>query len=174
MEKIAEFSYERLWVIGAVFGTLKNAYEIREILVKNPKIELAHVIQEPARKFLAGYSFEPVADITLSCLPRELSVVCSGFDRKGMVDLIKEVKEKTGLTERALNPGFFKGLEMEVKLIHSQNYEYAKLISDKSKYDMGRVVNSLYYSNFLNRYMGFNQENSFRKSGERFGIKLIG
>ena len=173
MTNIAEFNYEQMWVLGSLFCTLRNAYELREGFTGDKNYQFSDVKMDGGRKIMDGFTFKPASSLVLVCLPRKLAVICAGCDKVGMKGIIEEVKKRGNLEDLSLDEEFLLHLDKGVKAIHFRNYDLAKNISKLNGYPVENVISAGYYASFLEKFQGLGARESINKAKEKFGIKII-
>src|SRR3990172_674685 len=92
-ENLVIHNYKRLIVVG-IAGTLeKSLHESGNLLKQRfPGTEVAPILKEPSRDFLAAIMFNPLLDITLDRYPNHVSAIVGySLDKERLIKVISEI-----------------------------------------------------------------------------------
>ena len=169
-ENIAEWSYDKLHVLGLI-GNCVSPLENLSKHFKHEQFEFAPVKNERNRDFLAGFHFKPAVDITVVRANGESSIVNFSLNREKSRDIADRLSKSMGLIIKKPYRDFILDIE-GIMDIEVEAYHRYDRIASIFKVDIDKAFGVVRYSNFLQRYKNYNEEDSMRYACQMFDVKF--
>ncbi len=162
------WEYEKLCVLGLLMypPSLEKITQLRQEM----SLEFAPVRKEEGREFLAGISFNPVADITIAQYLIESSLVIYSVDKERSRVFAEDLGKRYGFISFPPDQPFIKTLEREIEMVEMRTYDLCVSISQSIHKKLEDVFGAVRYVNFLERYRGLSGSESRKKASQRFNI----
>jgi hypothetical protein len=168
--------YEGLFKLGIKGILVGELDEVSALLVEDMGFEVAPVISQPQRNFLAVFALrQPIVDLTVDLYGGGASaIVAWGLDADRAASLIEKIVKGVSFSPDTVLDATFERTFTEEFSLDRVVYDRCRAISKFSggRRSVGDLFAVLRYGNFLHQYKGVPDDQALQTANEMYGCPL--